>query len=137
MQKNVMVCVTDQKVCEELIVNTIKNFSEYELELFIIHGSRVGVVSTEESREALEYLFEIASNYGAGISVLKTDNILKTLIDFAIKNEIDIIVMGETRLSNVKDSIITKMEEALAHRNVEIKILPTIVKESSENEENC
>ncbi|MGL5440843.1 MAG: universal stress protein UspA [Filifactoraceae bacterium] len=129
MKKRIMVCVTDQKVCEELIVNTIRSFSEFELELFIIHGSRVGVVSTKESRDALEYLFDIASNYGASISVLKTDNILDTLINFALENKIDIIVMGETRLADVKNSIITKMKDSLKDKNIYIKILPTIEKE--------
>lgn len=137
MQKKIMVCVTDQKVCEELIVNTIENFEQHELELFIIHCSKVGVVSTEQSREALAYLLEIASNYGANISVIKTDNILKTLIDFAIEQEIDIIVMGETRQSDEKNSVIAKMQEALKHQNIEIKILPTIVKEQIKHEKNC
>jgi K+-sensing histidine kinase KdpD len=97
LYKNILVCVTKQKNCERLI----KAASEYRLDQGILHVLHVAknswnILDNSRESEALEYLFRISKSYGAEMTVLRNDNISETIAGFALQQEIDLIVLGES-----------------------------------------
>lgn len=120
----VMVCVTDQKVCEKLIFNGLEILEESPGEMHVLHVSKNNVLNDEESSNALEYLFEICNKYDASMTVLKSNDILKTLHKFAVKNSIDTIIMGESRNDNPKTSVIYELEDIL-EKKININVVST------------
>jgi K+-sensing histidine kinase KdpD len=97
LYKNILVCVTKQKNCERLI----KAASEYRLDQGILHVLHVAknswnILDNSRESEALEYLFRISNSYGAEMTVLRNDNISETIAGFALQQEIDLIVLGES-----------------------------------------
>lgn len=122
--KRVMVCVTDQKVCEKLIYNALELLETNPGELYVIHVSKESVIQNEESGEALEYLFGVCNKYNASLTVVKSDNVLDSLVDAALRNKIDTIIMGESRNSDPSTSIIYELKKKL-HEKVDINVVPT------------
>lgn len=122
--KNVMVCVTDQKVCEKLIFNGLEILESSPGEMHVLHVSKGDVLNDEKSSNALEYLFEICNKYDASMTVLKSDNILNTLHSFATKNSIDVIIMGESRNADPKTSVICDLENMLKEK-IDINVVST------------
>ncbi|MGL5257407.1 MAG: universal stress protein UspA [Proteocatella sp.] len=123
--KRVMVCVTEQKVCEKLIYNALELLESTPGEIFVIHVSRDSVIQNEESGEALEYLFGVCNKYKASLTVVKSDNILQSLVDAAVRNKIDTIIMGESRNADPSTSIIHALKKALGE-NIDINVVPTV-----------
>ncbi len=128
--EKVMVCVTEQKICERLIQNAIEILPNKEIEIFVLHVALkdIKVIEDVQAAQALEYLFEKAKYYGASLTVLKSNDIRHTLLKFAIDNDIDYMIMGETRLQDEKDSIIFKLKSDLENTKIKIKVVP--IKES-------
>ncbi len=92
----VMVCVTQQKTCERLILEGYKLVKTKDDKLYVIHVVSQGEKFLEyiDDGEALEYLFNVSKKAGADLTVLRSKNILKAMIDFAKENHITHIVMG-------------------------------------------
>ncbi len=95
---NVMVCVTKQKTCERLIHNGSDYIEKEGDTLYVVH-----VVNTDESflnkqndGEALEYLFEVSKKAGADLTVLRSNDIPRAMIDFALDNNITHVIMGKS-----------------------------------------
>lgn len=97
-KKNVMVCVTQQKTCERLIKRGAKLRDSENGELYVIHVARNewNFLDSSKESEALEYLFSISKSVEADLSVLKSDNIVKSIIDFASDKNISFIILGES-----------------------------------------
>lgn len=125
-KEKIMVCVTEQKTCERLIQKGIELSESHDTEIFVLHIAvrDVKVIEDPEAAEALEYLFEKSKVYGASVSIIKSDNIKDTLLKFVIDHSINHIIMGQTRLSNEKDSVIFKLKNELAYTNVKISVIP-------------
>jgi len=123
--KKVMVCVTEQKACEKLIYNALSILETSPGEIHVIHVSRENVIQNEESGEALEYLFGICNKFNATLTLVKSQNILDSLVESAIKNKIDTIIMGESRNANPENSIIFELRKKIGDK-VEISVVPTI-----------
>ncbi|MDD3613201.1 MAG: hypothetical protein WAP98_05440 [Caldicoprobacterales bacterium] len=121
----VMVCVTRQKTCERLIRVGKKLVNGSEGELVVVHVSRVGdnFLGSNDEGEALDYLFQEAKNAGANLTVIRSDNILNTLLDQAKKNNITEIVMGESPEAGSGPNLIQNMERMLP--KVKFNIIPT------------
>lgn len=96
--KNVMVCVTQQKTCERLIKYGHEFLGNDEGELFIIHVAhyQFKFLGKNEEGEALEYLYEKALEYGANLTVVRSNHVLDTLVDLVNKNSISHVVLGES-----------------------------------------
>lgn len=124
--EKIMVCVTEQKTCERLIQKGLELSRASSAEIFVLHIAvrNAKVIENPEAAEALEYLFEQSKEYGASVSILKSDNIKETLVDFAINNEITHIIMGQTRLSDEKDSVIFQLKKDLSYTDVKISVIP-------------
>lgn len=123
--KRVMVCVTDQKVCEKLIYNALKILETSPGEIYVIHVSKESVIQNEESGEALEYLFGICNKFSASLTVVKSDNVLDSLVDAALRNKIDTIIMGESRNADPNTSIIYDLRAKLGEK-IDINVVPTV-----------
>lgn len=123
--KRVMVCVTDQKVCEKLIYNALKILETSPGEIYVIHVSKESVIQNEESGEALEYLFGICNKFSASLTVVKSDNVLESLVDAAHRNKIDTIIMGESRNTDPNTSIINDLKSKLGEK-ININVVPTV-----------
>ncbi len=123
--KKVMVCVTDQKVCEQLIYNALGILETSPGEIHVIHVSKENVIQNEESGEALEYLFGVCNKFNATLTLVKSQNVLDSLVESAIKNKIDTIIMGESRNADPQTSIIVELKNKLGNK-IEISVVPTI-----------
>ena len=96
--KNVMVCVTQQKTCDRLIRYGNDILGDNKGELFIIHVAhyKFNFLGNTKEGEALEYLYEKALEYGANLTVVRSNDVLETLADLVKKNKITHIVVGES-----------------------------------------
>lgn len=122
-KKRVLVCVTQQKTCERLIKKGSRVRDELDGELFIIHVALNGwnFLGNSKEGEALEYLFGISKSAGAELTVLRSDNIVKTITGFARENKITNIVVGEPPDEN-NSNIINELRHKLA--DIDIYVMP-------------
>lgn len=95
--QNVLVCVTKQKTCERLIEAASK-LKSVDGNLRVLHVAKNSwnILDNSRESEALEYLFKVSKEYDADMTMLRADNISKTIADFAKKNEIDLVVLGQS-----------------------------------------
>jgi K+-sensing histidine kinase KdpD len=119
----IMVCVTRQKTCERLIKIGKKTALEVGADVFVVHVAKEGsnFLDNPHEGEALEYLFQISKNASADMTVLRSNNVVNTLAEFANKNMISTIILGESPYSHNDTNIIRQLEHLLP--NVEIKIV--------------
>lgn len=119
---NVMVCVTSQKNCERLINYGRDLLNDREGNLLIIHIAHYEfqLMGKTEEGEALEYLYEKALECGANLTVVRSNNVLATLVDMVGKNKIDEIVLGESPEMNSGQNIIDKLNKEIKDANINI-----------------
>jgi K+-sensing histidine kinase KdpD len=118
MLKNIMVCVTQQKTCENLIKIGYEIFKEEKCDsLYVIHvvNENEKLLFNLSDGEALEYLFEITKDLGADLVVKRSKNVISTLVDFAIEKKITHIIMGSaselTATNNFEQRLRRKLPE--------------------------
>lgn len=73
--------------------------------------------------DAIEYLFDVSKVHGASLSVIKATDIEETLKDYAQKNKIDIIIMGESLESTSQQNMIKRLQNKTT-KEVEFDIVP-------------
>ncbi len=90
----------------------------------MVHVAKQGenFLGNPKEGEALEYLFQISKEAGADMTVLRSERIVETLVDFAKKNDITTVVMGESPYSRNDTNIIRQLEVRLP--DIEIKVIP-------------
>ena len=96
----VLVCVTGQKTCERLICEGDRLAKELDAELSVVHVARQGaglLGGNIAEAEALEYLFEKSTAHGAGMTVIRSNDVVPTLAAHARKVNALITVLGSTR----------------------------------------
>ena len=122
-----MVCVTKQRTCERLIQSGVKIKDQKGGNLFVVHVAPTGwnFLGNSKEGEALDYLFEISKAVGADMTVLRSTEVVKTIVDFCEKNDINIIVLGESPDSSDDNNIIYKLTKKLKN-NVEISVVSTL-----------
>ncbi len=91
----VLVCVTGQMTCERLIQEGAQIAKELDGSVSVVHvaGHRT-VLGNPQEGEALEYLFRTADENGADMTVLRADDALDALVQYAVAQEADCIVVG-------------------------------------------
>ncbi len=124
--KNVMVCVTQQKTCDRIIKQGADFLGEEEGELFVIHVSKYGFnfLGNSQEGEALEYLYEKAKEYGANLTVVRSNDVLKTLIDLTEKNSITHIFLGESSEAEQKNDMVKNLKKQI-RRRVNLEVIPS------------
>lgn len=123
--KNILVCVTQQKTCERLIRRAAELRDEMNAgELFVIHVAKNewNFLDNAKEGEALEYLFGISKSVGANLSVLKSDNIVDTLVEFAQSHIIGTMVMGSSPNDHKENLFAGELKMLL--NNIEIVVVP-------------
>ena len=95
----VLVCVTGQKMCERLIREGSRLASEQGAVLSVLHVARKGaeLLGVHSEAEALEYLFKVSSDYGADMTVIRSDEVVKTITSYVDKNGVTSIILGAPR----------------------------------------
>lgn len=121
----VLVCVTRQISCERLIRRGAELAKASGLALNIVHVAATGASllgnSGESEAQALDYLFTIAKQHGADLSVMRSDNVLETLTRLAKDTRATSIVMGESRQSIKEDeSIIWRLRTVMPDMQVHV-----------------
>jgi len=96
--KKVMVCVTQQKTCERLIEGGSNKIDKENDELYVIHVVNENDTFLYENNDskALEYLFRVSKAVGADLTVIRSKDVIKAIVDFAKDKKITDIVMGES-----------------------------------------
>lgn len=97
---HVLVCVTGQKTCERLINEGDRIARELGAELSVVHVARQGaglLGGNVDEAEALEYLFQISSEHGADMAVIRSDDVAPTLVNHARKVDASLMVLGSPR----------------------------------------
>jgi K+-sensing histidine kinase KdpD len=124
VNKNILVCVTQQKTCERLIKAANELLDEYRGDLFIINVVKndLNFLDSASESEALEYLFGISKSIGANLSVLKSDDVAGAIAQYANDNDIDCIILGKSRASKQGDQFLKKLK-SLLKKGMEIRIL--------------
>lgn len=127
--KNIMVCVTQQKTCDRLIKQGADFLGDGEGELFVIHVAKYGLnfLGNSKEGEALEYLFEKSKEYGANLTVIRSNDVSRTLMEFTEKNNITHIVLGESSETNQKHDMVKNLMENIKSRAM-IEVIPAKVK---------
>lgn len=128
-KNNIMVCVTQQKNCEKLIKKglNIKQKKKIDGNMYVIN-----VVKEDENflynpndGEALEYLFAVARDADADMTVIRDDDVTGTLADFAKKNCIGYAILGAS--PNIKGEenhpIVKQLKNKLGDSCVEYVIV--------------
>ncbi|RCX16620.1 universal stress protein family protein [Anaerobacterium chartisolvens] len=123
MAHNILVCVTQQKTCERLIRRAAEMNVEMEGELFVLHVAKNGwnFLDNAKEGEALEYLFGISKSVGANLTVLKSDNIIESIINFIKENAISYIIIGESPNDHKENNFAQELESLL--QNVHIRVI--------------
>lgn len=120
----IMVCVTRQKTCERLIKVGQNLSTKLEGDLKVVHVAKVGdnFLGNPDEGEAVEFLFQRSKTAGAEMTVLRADDIIDTLVEYANKNNIDVIVVGEGPNSKGDENIIKQLEKRLPE--IELRVIP-------------
>ena len=124
--KNIMVCVTQQKTCDRLIRYGHQLLGKNRGELFIIHVAHYEFkfLGKSEEGEALEYLYEKALEYGANLTVVRSNHVLDTLVELVEKNKITDVVMGESGENTQEDGLIHQFENRIRGK-AELLVIPS------------
>lgn len=98
MSNRIMVCVTQQRTCDRLIQYGHDMLNEKKGELYIIHVAhyQFTFLGSSKEGEALEYLYEKALQFGAQLTVVRSNHVLGTLVDLVRKYRITHLVLGES-----------------------------------------
>lgn len=93
-----MVCVTQQKTCERLILSGISMIRNDHDNLYVIHvvNEKQKFLNNDDDGEALEYLFQVSRKAGAELTVLRSKDVVKAMEDFGRKNNITHVIMGSS-----------------------------------------
>ncbi len=112
---NVLVCVTQQKTCERLIRKAATMTKKNGGQLYVLHVAKNewNFLDNAKEGEALEYLFTISKSFGASMTVLKSEDIVGTIIRYARENQVDCIVLGESLDDHRENRFADELKEAL------------------------
>jgi K+-sensing histidine kinase KdpD len=123
--KNVMVCVTQQKTCDRLIQYGHDFLGDQKGELFIIHVAhyQIKFLGNSKEGEALEYLYEKALEYGANLTVVRSNDVLETLDDLIKKNNITHVILGESGEAQTRSNMVEKLRERVSGK-AELLVIP-------------
>ena len=123
--RKIMVCVTEQKTCDRLIMFGHDLMLSKNDELYIIHISRSeNFLNISKAGDALEYLYEKALEYGAILTVLKSENVLDSMVGFIDKNRITHVVLGQSGETQKENNIVYGLTKIMGDK-VKIAEVPT------------
>lgn len=123
LYKNILVCITQQKTCERLIRKAL-DYKGQNSCLYVIHVAKNdwSFLDNTSEGEALEYLFSISKSVGAFLTVLRSDDIVGAIVDYAAEKKIDLLIMGQSPNDHHENNFYNALKSILT--DIEIKIIP-------------
>ena len=121
----IMICVTKQKACERLIKIGLEKSETGSSKLYVVHVSKDGenYLGNPDEGQALDYLFNISKKVHAEMTVMRSEDVVETLVDFAKQENIKVMILGSSPSVNGDNNIITELQEKL--QKVEFIIVPS------------
>ncbi len=118
MHKNVLVCVTQQKTCERLIHQGAELSKDQPSGLYVLHvvNEKDKLLYNLSDGDALEYLFDITKGVGAELTVKRSKDVIKTIVDFAEEMKITHIVLGNPGKKDPANDFASKLKKRLPDR---------------------
>ncbi|MBR4436077.1 MAG: universal stress protein UspA [Clostridia bacterium] len=109
-----MVCVTGQRACERLIERGAY-MRKPNQRLFVVHCVQEGhaFLDYRSEPDAIEYLFTCASLIDAELAILRAENVVDALVDFAETNGVSQIILG-TSLNQGPGSFTVRLASRLS-----------------------
>jgi len=116
----VLVCVTGQKTCERLILEGADIAKGLGAELSVLHVAAHGLnfLGNPLEGEALEYLYGISSRHGAAMTLIRADDVTRTILHHAEQIDATHLVMGHAKervANDVTDGIILLRPDLFIH----------------------
>lgn len=104
-EKNIMVCVTQQKTCERLIMSGYaKKGKADKLHIINVVNEDENFLYNLNEADALEYLFGVSKRAGADLMVVRAEDVIKAMADFAKEEKVTHIVLGSSPQSGDEDT---------------------------------
>lgn len=104
-EKNVMVCVTQQKTCERLIMSGYtKKGKDGQLHVINVVNENQNFLDKVDEADALEYLFQVSKRAGADLMVIRAEDVIKAMADFAKGEKVTHIVLGASPQSGDEET---------------------------------
>ncbi len=102
---HVLVCVTGQKSCERQIREGAKIAKDMGGELSVLHVAPMGagMLGYPVEGDAMEYLYKISSEYGADMTVMRSDDVVSSIVSFVHKAGVTIVLMGASKRKGGRD----------------------------------
>ena len=121
---SVMVCVTTQRACERLIEAGAKAAEPSNSPLHVVHvaGSHQHFFNMEDERAALDYHFAASKRRGADMAVIKSEDVAKTLADYARENDARLIIFGQSNEVDGEGGVIARVRQLLDDTGVSIAV---------------
>lgn len=96
---HILVCVTRQKTCEKLIHEGHQMSESLSASLSVLHVAKEGlnILGNPVEGEALEYLYKTSSHYGADMMLIRSDDVIGSIVRYAKKIGATHLVMGRSR----------------------------------------
>lgn len=124
-KQSVMVCVTTQKTCERLIRAGAEVARPTEAALHVVHVTKIGdnFLNNAHEAEALDYLFGVSKQYGADMTVLRSDNVAFTLADHAKRLRARDVIFGQSPEAATNPyNVIAQVQSRLAGDNIHVRV---------------
>ena len=112
--KNILVCVTQQKNCEHLITLASK-IERGNGSIYVLHvlGNNGKFLNNNQENRALEYLFSVSKSVGAPMTVLRSDDTIGAIANFINTNSIHTAVLGESPVIKNHEAFSTILQRAV------------------------
>ncbi len=106
MEKKILVCVTQQKTCERLILKGYELIEGDQDRLSVLHVVNVGgrFLEYASDAQALEYLFEVSKEVGADLTVKRSKHMLDDLVAYAKDQGVTHVVLGASPAGQKQES---------------------------------
>lgn len=110
----IMVCVTGQRSCDQLIARGLERAEEGS-SVHIVHCVETGrnFLNTPFESDAIEYLFTAAQLAGAELSLIRSEDVEDALVGFAKEKGASIIVMGAAGRGSGNEPLAMRLQRRL------------------------
>ena len=99
MEETILVCVTVQKEGERLILAGKRLADSARLPLRVLHvgGPDAAPLGSEDTREALNFLYALSRDTGAEMTLLYSADVRQAIVDYAHQVHAVCVVVGSDR----------------------------------------
>lgn len=121
MNKKILVCVTQQKTCERLILRGYELIEDDQDQLSVLHVVNEGgrFLEYKSDAQALEYLFEVSKEVGADLTVKRSKHVLEDMAKYAKDQEATHVILGASPAGQKQEtSFAMRLQGKLPEANI-------------------